>query len=94
VERTSTVRSFEKLSAGVSPLDADDRGPHTRFRRFGGEPTDYQLIEEESTDGHPHLRLLVHPSIGRVDEAAVADTFLRAIGEGSGVERLVELQWR
>ena len=92
-----TVRSFEKLNAGgIALLDADviavleDKLP----ARFGGGPTDYQLIEEESTDGHPNLRLLVHPSIGPVDEAAIADTFLRAIGEGSGVERLVELQWR
>lgn len=28
--------------------------------RFGGGPTNYQLVEEARADGHPSLRLLVH----------------------------------
>jgi hypothetical protein len=40
------------------------------------------------------MRLLVHPALGPVDERGIVETFLTAIGEGSGVERLVELQWR
>ena len=92
-----TVRSFEKLNTGgIALLDSDVITvlEETLPVRFGGGPTDYQLLEDEARDGRPRLRLLVHPSIGPVDEASVADTFLRAIGEGSGVERLVELQWR
>jgi hypothetical protein len=91
------VRSFEKLNAGgVALLDADVITvlEETLPRRFGGGPTDYQLVEEESTDGRLHMRLLVHPALGPVDERGIVETFLTAIGEGSGVERLVELQWR
>jgi hypothetical protein len=63
---------------------------------FGGGPTDYQLVEEEAVDGdgQPKLRLLVRPSLGPLDESAVVEAFLAAIGGGSGVERVMELQWR
>jgi hypothetical protein len=96
-QHVRTVRSFEKLNAGgIALLDTDVITvlEETLPTRFGGGPTDYQLVEDESTDGRPRLRLLVHPALGPLDEAAVADVFLRSIGEGSGVERLVELQWR
>jgi hypothetical protein len=62
--------------------------------RFGGGPTDYQLLEEEAEDGRPRLRLLVHPSLGPLDAEAVADAFLSAIGAGSGAEHVMALQWR
>jgi hypothetical protein len=91
------IRSFEKLNAGgIALLDADVINvlEATLPSHFGGGPTDYQLLEEEAVDGSPCLRLLVHPALGPLDPAAVADTFLRAIGEGSGVEHLIELQWR
>ena len=62
--------------------------------RFGGGPTHYQLVEEEAIDGRPRLRLLVHPLVGTLDPQEVAEAFLTAIGSGSGVERVMELQWR
>jgi hypothetical protein len=62
--------------------------------RFGGAPTDYQLVEEEREDGRPRLRLLVHPRIGPVDADALADAFLSAIGSGSGGEHVMALLWR
>lgn len=96
-QHVSTVRSFEKLNAGgIALLDTDVVTvlEETLPARFGGGPTDYQLVEDEFDDGRPRLRLLVHPALGPLDEAAVAETFLKSIGEGSGVERLVELQWR
>jgi hypothetical protein len=92
-----SIRSFEKLTAGgmtfldsdlIHVLEADLPA------RFGGRPTDYQLLEEEAGDDLPRLRLLVHPSVGSVDRAAVADAFLEAIGSGSGAERVVALQYR
>ena len=92
-----TIRSFEKLTGeGMTFLDMDvirvleDILP----ARFGGAPTDYQLSEEESEDGHSRLRLLVHPEVGPLDEAAVVDQFLASIGGGSGAERVMELVWR
>jgi hypothetical protein len=62
--------------------------------RFGGVPTDYQLVEEEGDEGRPRLRLLVHPALGPLDPAAVAAAFLDGIGRGAGVERLMGLVWR
>jgi hypothetical protein len=89
--------SHEKLTTGgMGVLDVDvvrileDVLP----RRFGGGPTDFQLVETEGEQGEPRLRLLVHPSLGPLDTAAVADAFLDAVGPGSGVERIMALQWR
>jgi hypothetical protein len=97
VTHVSNIRSFDKLTAaGMTFLD------HDLIRvleevlptRFGGAPTDYQLVEEELADGQPRLRLLVHPAVGPLDEGAVANEFLAAIGGGSGLHRIMELQWR
>jgi hypothetical protein len=95
--RLHTVRSFEKLNVGgIALLDANviDVLEQALPRDFGGGPTHYQLVEGEAADGGPDLRLLVHPSLGPLDEPRLVETFLQAIGKGSGVERLIELQWR
>lgn len=91
------IRSFEKLTAGgMSFLDADiirvleDVLPS----RFGGAPTDYQLVEDEEGDGRPRLRLFIHPALGPVDPHEVTATFLEAIGAGGGPERVMGLAWR
>ena len=62
--------------------------------RFGGGPTDYQLVEEEGVDGAPHLSLLVDPRIGPVSSDAVSETFLTAIGDGRGAEKVMSLAWQ
>jgi hypothetical protein len=91
------VRSAEKLTAaGMAFLDTDvvtileDALPH----RFGGGPADYQLVEDETDDGRPRLRLLVHPRVGPLDPAAVVDAFLRSLGQDGGARRVGELTWR
>jgi hypothetical protein len=92
-----SVRSFEKLTAGgMTFLDTDVIRVLDEVlpARFGGGPTDYQLVEEEAEDGLPRVRLLVHPAVGPVDAEVVADAFLTGIGGGVEGERLMELQWR
>jgi hypothetical protein len=92
-----TIRSYEKLTAGgVTFIDADVIRVLEEVlpRRFGGGPTDYQLVEEEADDGQPRLRLLVHPSIGAVDPGAVSEAFLGAIGQGSRIGAGMALHWR
>jgi hypothetical protein len=92
-----TIRSFEKLTAGgMTFLDTDVIRVLEEVlpERFGGGPTDYQLVEEEGDKGQPRLRLLVHPSVGPLDAAALADAFLTAIGGTSDATRVMELQWR
>jgi len=61
--------------------------------RFGGGPTHYQLLEEETEDGRPCLRLLVHPSLGAVDLEVVAEAFLEAISGGTSGERVMARVW-
>ncbi len=92
-----TVRSYEKLtSGGVTFLDTDVIRVLEELlpARFGGAPTDYQLVEEEGEDGRPQLQLLVHPALGPLDSHAVAEAFLSALGAGSGVKRVMGLLWR
>ncbi len=91
-----TVRSAEKLTTGgMSFLDLDliPALEEVLPTRFGGGPTDYQLMEEDSIDGHPQLTLLVHPAIGPLDPRAVREAFLNAIGPGRGAERVMALLW-
>ena len=61
--------------------------------RFGGGPTDYQLVESEDGNGRPRMTLLVDPAVGPFDPKAVVDTFLTAISQGSGAERVMSLHW-
>jgi hypothetical protein len=92
-----TIRSDEKLTAGgMTFLDSDVVRilEEVLPSRFGGRPTDYQLLEEEAEQGQSELRLLVHPRLGLLEPGEVAETFLAALGSGSGAERVMALQWR
>jgi hypothetical protein len=92
-----SLRSPEKLtSGGITFLDRDVVRVLEEVlpARHGGGPAHYQLVEDETEGGRARLRLLIHPAVGPVDPAAVADTFLEAIGPGSGVERLSSRLWR
>ena len=91
------IRSFEKLTLeGVNLLDVDVVEVLERVlpARFGGGPTDYQLLERVATEGPSQLVLIVDPAIGPLDEAAVAETFLGALGSAGGAERVAEVVWR
>jgi hypothetical protein len=97
VTHLDSIRSFEKLTAGgMTFLDVDVvRVLEVDLpARFGGGPADYQLLEEETDDGRPRVALLVHPALGPLDEAAVRDAFLAAVGPGAGAERIMALHWR
>ncbi len=92
-----TIRSYEKLTAGgMTFLDADVIRVLEEVLpgRFGGAPTDYQIVEEEADDGQARVRLLVHPAVGSLDPDTVARVFLEATGAGSGTERIMGIVWR
>ncbi len=92
-----SLRSDEKLTAaGMTFHDTDVIRvlEEALPARFGGGPTDYQLIEEEDRTGRPHLRLLVHPRVPRFDAAAIAETFLAGMASGpDGGSRMAGI-WR
>ena len=96
-DRIREVRSHEKLTAGgIAFLDVDVVRVLEEVlpSRFGGAALDYQLIKEADAYGRPAVRLRVHPSVGPLDELAVADAFLAALGSGQGGTPLTELLWR
>jgi hypothetical protein len=91
------IRSFEKLTVGgMSFLDTDLVRVLEQVLpgRFGGAPTDYQLVEQEGEAGRPQLRLLVHPALGSLDPETVRTAFLDAIGVGSSARGVMSLTWR
>jgi hypothetical protein len=60
--------------------------------RFGGGPTDYQLVEEE-LGGIPKVSVVVRPGVGEVDEVAVVDAVLAHLGSEQR-NRLMTDVWR
>ena len=62
--------------------------------RFGGAPTDYQVVEDTRSGSRTRVRLRVHPALGPVDTADVVRTFLDALGAGAGAARIMGLVWR
>src|SRR3990172_2291094 len=90
------IRSFEKLTGGgVTFLDGDvirvleDVLPG----RFGGGPTDYQLVESEGPDGLPLVTLRVDPRLGALPEDEIAAEFIRELSPGDSGERLMGMVW-
>lgn len=85
-----TIRSHEKLtSEGMNFLGHDliRLIEEVLPARFGGGPTDFQLVEEEDERGLPAVQLFVHPRLGAVPEGAVAGCvveFLNGVAGGGG----------
>lgn len=83
----SNIRSYEKLTGeGVTFVNTEfvwiieSKLPEA----FGGKSTDYQLVEGESQNGIPHLRLLVSPRVGIINDSEVVKTFLRLLERAAG----------
>ncbi len=81
----SNIRSYEKLTGeGVTFVDTD----FVRIiekelpEAFGGKSTDYQLIEEEDSEGFTRLNLLVSPRVGKLNEGQVLEKFMTLLRRG------------
>lgn len=91
------IRSFEKLTGYGVTLPGTEIVHILEEKlpaRFGGAPTDYQLIETETAEGRPWLSLAVHPAVGPVEERPVVEYFLECVGQISDVSRLMAEEWR
>jgi hypothetical protein len=92
-----TIRSHEKLtSEGMNFLGHDliRLIEEVLPARFGGGPTDFQFVEEEDDRGLPSVKLVVHPRLGELPEAAVLDRTVAFLnGTSSGTGRYGE-RWR
>ncbi len=76
-----TIRSYEKLTSEGMHFTGADLIRLVEVvlpQRFGGTPTDYQLVEEE-IDGIARVSLIVSPRIGDIDEAAVIETAIQTL---------------
>ena len=93
----SSVRSFSKLTGwGVTVLGTDCVRiiEEVLPREFGGNSTDYQLLEAEDDDHRTRLYLLVSPSVGPIDEERVKARFIEAMHDPTRRRDLVPPLWR
>lgn len=91
-----TIRSYDKLtSEGMSFVGADllQLIEHVLPARFGGDPTCWQIVEEERA-GLPSVELRVHPDVGPVDEQEVVALALEHLGGISAAHRMMAEAWR
>jgi hypothetical protein len=91
------IRSFEKLTGeGMTFVKTDLVRVLEEVlpAHFAGSSADFQLVEQERADGATRLLLLVSPRLGVIDEAAVRQVFLEAIGRGSAVADRMAAMWR
>jgi hypothetical protein len=61
--------------------------------KYGGAATDYQLVEEEDTEGQTHLSLIISPSVGEIAHDDVIHTVLDELSHGIHGGRLAAGFW-
>lgn len=90
------VRSYEKLTAEGMSYPIDDVGAILEGRlpaEFGGGPCDYQLLEEEGSDGQTRLTLRIHPRLGEIDEELVLARFVEQLGRADRNREFIAGNW-
>jgi hypothetical protein len=90
-----TIRSYEKLnSEGMSFLGSDliTLIEEVLPARFGGHPTDYQLLEREN-GGLPKVHLIVRSAVGELDDDQVSRSVLGFLRSRGQPERLMADIW-
>ncbi len=90
------IRSFAKLTgSGVTIVGTD----FVRILeevlpiKYGGNATDYQLLEEEDGQGQTHLSLIISPTVGIVDEGQVIAAVLGELRKASHQVKLAAGFW-
>ena len=61
--------------------------------QFGGSPVDYQLVEMEDDGGLTRVVLRADPKLGPIDETALREAFLGALGRGDGLQAHMARVW-
>jgi hypothetical protein len=91
-----SIRSYEKLtSEGMTLVGAalEELVEQVLPSRFGGGPTDYQLLEEED-DGRTRVSVLVNPSVGTLEDSRVVETVLAHLGRNGRVDAMMAEVWK
>lgn len=62
--------------------------------RFGGDPSNYQLVEEEDNSGFTRVRLFISPKVTIRDENEVVEFILGALKRTSVAADMAQAIWR
>lgn len=95
--RLRDIRSHAKLTAEGMHFIGDEliRLVEEELpRRFGGNPSSYQLREEEGPGGSTRVALRVSPSVGPLDDRAVVDAVYAYLAAGGVGQRMMVDVWR
>jgi len=96
-KRVRNVRSFVKLTTEGMTFVGTDLVQVIEGelpQRFGGGPSDYQLLEEEDAQGRGRLSLRVSPKVGPVDDRDIVEHLYDRIRSGGAAARLFGDMWR
>jgi phenylacetate-coenzyme A ligase PaaK-like adenylate-forming protein len=91
-----TIRSHEKLTSEGVTFYGEDLVRLVESvlpGRFGGGPTDYQLVEEER-DGLTKLSLVVSPHLGATDKEEAVRLVLETLAKGGRGRAYMATVWR
>ncbi len=91
------IRSFSKLvGEGVSLLGSEmvQVLEQTLPARFGGSALDYQLVEEEDSDGFTRLTLIVSPRVNLANEEEAIEALLAGLRASSAAADVARAFWR
>ena len=91
------VRCYSKLTGEGVTLIGDEMIhilETTLPARFGGTPFDYQLMEDEDTQGFTRLYVIVSPRIDLQSERAVVECVLEGLRQASPAADAARLTWQ
>jgi hypothetical protein len=94
--RLHTIRSWEKLTTEgmtFTPAITVRLVEEVLPRRFGGGPTDYQLVEDRSGP-ISKVAIVVSPRVGPLEPDDVREVALQALGEDGTGATLMANSWR
>lgn len=92
----SEIRGFDKLTGeGMTFIGTDLLRVVEEVlpARFGGASTDYQMVEEEDERGQTRVSVLVHPSVGTLDEKVLVAVMLSELARGGSAQRMMARVW-
>lgn len=93
----SNVHSYRKLSTEGTTLVGSDIIHILETilpDKFGGSLLDYQLIEQEDSNGLTRLYLYVDPSVSVTDNQSLVEGFLVALKDSHGSAKLAQEEFR
>lgn len=90
------IRSFAKLTGSGMTIVGTDLVrilEEVLPGRYGGVASDYQLLEEEDSQGQTHLNLIISPTVGIVDESAIVASVLDELRRSAHCGKLAAGLW-